>query len=198
MQTSISRITKRNFMKIVLLMFLVFSFSSLAKTSRALMQFDEISNGLSTISLEHLKIHDKKHYTCIDYDNDVDSTEQKIWRISTSNSNVHFIFDNRLSNVGTVELREDAVFSSNGNNISCVNNYRGFPNQTNLLFYEDAVLSSNGNRLLFEILGTNTASPVGDAGGITQRENEFVLRKNSEYTIKVTPFNNDTQVSIIT
>ena len=149
------------------------------------------------IHFEHHEIHEGNHYACQDYDGDVDTGAAKYWLVKTPNTTtrIHLIFKTILSKNGTVEFFENPTITDNGSALTACNNDRNSANTATLLCYYDPTVTDDGTRLNVNVMGTDGTGVAGSSGGNTQREDEFVLKQNEDYIIKVTVENNDTRAS---
>lgn len=156
------------------------------------------NNGyLTTIDIEHHKIHEGEHYVCSDYDNDVDITGPKYWHFkSPATGRIHFIFEIISSKNGLIEFFESPTITGNGTALTCYNNDRNSTSTTTLLAYYDATASADGTKLLSFVVGSDGANPTGARGGSQQRVHEFILKANTSYLIKHTATTDNSRVSM--
>lgn len=162
----------------------------------ALAKYDDLTNFHVGITTEHTQIHDGKHFTCSDYDGEVDITSPKYWHIKTVDCWAHFVFKLRAGLNGTLEVFENPTITDNGTLLPTYNSYRDHPNTALTTVYKDSLQSADGVRLLAQVIGSDGTAPIGRSGGNVKREREIVLKENMSYLIKFTPVTDDTRVSM--
>lgn len=158
----------------------------------------ELDHGYQVvISIEHHKIHDGDHYTSQDYDSEVDIGTPKYWLVvaPSAPNQCHLTAMVRSSKNGLVEIFGDSVVSDNGTPVDIYNNNTTSSNTPSTTFYVDPTVTSDGNRRCVNVMGTDSVSPAGDAGGIGEREHEWIIQDNS-FLIKFTTLTNDNRVSL--
>lgn len=152
---------------------------------------------LTSIGFEHHKIHEGEHYTCSDYDSDVDSTN-KDWLVrAPASGSVHTTFEIEASKNGLVEVYEAPTTSADGTPLTCYNNDRNSSNTPTLLVFKDPTVSGTGTtRLGVLVMGSDGANPVGDRGGKSERGKEVILKVSTDYLLRFTALNDNTRVSM--
>lgn len=157
---------------------------------------DTVSRGIITISTEHDRIHDGNHFTCQDYDEDVDIATPKYWHFKTSATlRDHLVFSLRAVASGVVEFFEEPTLTDDGVGLTCQNNDRESTNTASSNVYENPTVSADGTRLLVNVVGSNAGNAASREGGVTSRAREFILKKSTSYIVKFTTDDNDDQVS---
>jgi len=109
--------------------------------------------------------------------------------------NVHLNFTCRSSLNGLLELYEgpDATATTA---LNIYNMNRGSANVSGVTLFSSATVSTTGSdRLVVNVVGTDGTNPLGDSGGITQREDEIMLKTNTKYLIKYTSLSANNRVS---
>lgn len=160
------------------------------------LEFD--SEYIVNVGVEHHHIHEGLHYTAQDYDASVDISTPKEWLLLTGAAPIyaHLVFIVRASKSGLIELFEGTEASANGAHIDCYNNDRNSTNACQLSFYRDPTVTVAGARLLVNVVGSDSASPVGGSGGAETRDREFILKANSVYMIRFSSQANTNRVSL--
>lgn len=149
------------------------------------------------IDIAHHKIHSGHHFSCQDYDDEVDIAGPKYWHLIAPSSNrVHLTYIVSASLPGLLELYEDPTTSDDGTVLTPYNNDRNSSTTSDLSVFYDPTVSDDGARLCPVVLGSTGTNPVGATGGIIRRESEVILADDTAYLIKFSPFNNDAIVSI--
>lgn len=148
------------------------------------------------IESEHHKIHEGKHFSCQDVDSDVDGV--KYWHIKTPNTatRIHLVFKTILSKNGLVELYKAPNLNTNGIALTMFNDDDNSSNTPEALCYKDPDVNTDGTtRRAVNVIGTDSASPIGASGGLTARSDEIILEQNTSYIIKATALNTNTRIS---
>ncbi len=159
---------------------------------------DSVTGSLHVINVEHGEIHDGVHYVCSDFDAAVAIAVPKIWRVTTPNSSirVHFTFHLSATDGGFIEFLENPTINLAGNALTEFNNDRNSGNIATLTCFDDTTLNADGTTLITEYIGNDT-NPANAQGGIRLRHQEIILKQNEDYVMRFTPFNNNTEVSIL-
>jgi hypothetical protein len=159
---------------------------------------DSIVSALRIIDVEHAEIHAENHYTCGDYDDNVDTGTSKYWHLITPDTaaRIHLTLKVKSSKNGLLEFFENPTTTDNGTSLTCFNSDRNSANTTTLAAYYDPTVSVDGTRIDPEVMGTDGAAPVGDSGGFSIRSNEIVLKQNEQYLVKYTTQTSDNRVSL--
>ena len=160
---------------------------------------DEDCGYLTTIEIEHHKIHKGDHFTCQIYDNEVDIGSPKYMLVRTPNTTerFHYTFNVRSSLNGTIYFFENPATSSTGIELTLYNNDRNSTSLSNLKICEDAVFASDGNdQLLVNVMGSDGLNANGSDGGVLSRSHEFILKQNTDYEIKFDTKSNNNRISI--
>lgn len=159
-------------------------------------------SGEEVITLTHIQyhIHAGDAYIVSDYDDDVDtlSGNEKLWQIMTPNTtarahvgDLEVAADNEI----LVELYENPTINSNGVVLIAYNADRNSTNSSTVNFYKDPDWDYNtGTRLSVGKTGAS-GGPLKTGGTIAGFE--WILKQNEDYIIKVTPSNNNTEVTML-
>lgn len=152
---------------------------------------------LVTMSREHHEIHAGEHYTAQDYDDEVDIGTPKYWLVVAPSApdECHMTATIRSSKNGLVEIFGEPTISSNGTPVDVYNNNTTSSNTAATAFYADPTVTADGNRRCVNVMGTDSASPAGDSGGIGERNHEWIIQ-DGYFLIKYTTQTNDNRVSL--
>ena len=161
-------------------------------------QVDSIVSALRTINVEHAEIHAEDHYFCSASDASVAIAAPKTWRITTPNTStrIHLTFHVVATDGGLVELLENPTLNAAGSALNEYNNDRNSSNTATATCFEDTTTLADGTVLLSEYIGNDT-NPANAEGGILDRHQELILKQNEDYIVRFTPFNNNTEASIL-
>lgn len=145
---------------------------------------DLSTNTVVTIDNTHHEIHDGMHYTFCDL-NTIALASSKYYRIVTPNTSkrIHFSFTVVADGAIEAYLFESPTVTVDGTDVTSLikNNERNSTNVTSITLFEDPTITADGTPLLITILGSG-----GKTGGDSRSENEFVLKQNTVYAVKVT------------
>lgn len=153
---------------------------------------------LPVMTLVNSKVHDGDFYTCVDYDGDVDTGAPKWWVISVpSGADIEY---NSVSEVSAdqgflVQVYEGIATDADGTGLTPRNNDRNSAKASALAFFKDPTNPSGGTIVFNDIVGAN--NPKARFGGTTRNGAAILLRRNTKYGVKVTPLNDNTQVTLV-
>lgn len=103
----------------------------------------------------------------------------------------HFIFSVEAQPGAMVEVFENPTVTVNGSALTAVNNNRRSANTAEMAVFEDPTITVDGTSIFVDRTGT-----IASGGKISIPYNdEFVLKQNTNYQIKVTPLADSTAVS---
>jgi hypothetical protein len=92
------------------------------------------------------------------------------------------------------EFFEDTTVTANGTALSIINYNRDSSTVSVLQIFKDPTVTADGTRIFLWQSGTTIAG--GRIGGNIQHDDEFILKQNALYEIKITPLSNNTTVFI--
>lgn len=150
---------------------------------------------VESIPRDHDKVHTEQFFTLSDFDPDVDVGSPKYWHVATPDSDIRFHVKINLESDtgGLLEFFENPTTGSRGTELTCFNNDRNSSNACSILFYKDPTVSADGTRLQVARIGAGRDKKLG---GVAKSDSEWILKKNEQYLIKVTPDANDAEVTI--
>jgi len=151
-----------------------------------------------TVDIEHHKIHEGKHFTCQIYDNDTDATDSKylLVRAPNTTTRIHYVFNAKSSINGTLFFYKGPTTSSTGTLLTSFNNDGNSTSVASLKIWEDPTVIVDGSQILVNVMGTDSVSPTGDSGGVTDRSKEYILEQNEDYLIEYNSLSNNNRVNI--
>jgi len=152
----------------------------------------KIDEYIVTIDSVHAKLHQGYYYT-YSAQATLNSGEIREILIVTGEYDTHFINNIRGTSEFNVTLYEDSIISSNGILQTTVNRNRPRPKNSTNNIYITPTITNLGFKLL-EAHGGNGQK----TGGETRTENEFILKPNSKYVLRIVSesANNDISYNI--
>jgi len=156
---------------------------------------DVISRDLTEIDAVHRRIHDGVHFESSDLSTGINIATPKRFLIITPNTTTraHLIFDVETQPGSTVEFFEDTTVTANGTALAANNSKRDSATVATLQVFEDPTVTADGTLLFIKRSGTGVAG--GRVVGDVSHDNEFILKQNANYQLKVTVLANNTDVS---
>ena len=152
--------------------------------------YDELSRTQTNIDVEHSAIHNGTHFNYADYQLDNDSGSTIIFTFTTLDNEelTHFLFMACSSLGATLEIYEGSTGVSGGEVIVPRNNNRISLNTSNVSILKDPTITSFGTRAQGFLLGGDRQS------GNIKRENEYVLKPNTTYSMVITSLVNNCNI----
>ena len=152
------------------------------------------------IDIVHHMIHDEKFFSFVVIDVDVDIETPKYIRITTPNTDarIHFTGQVYVTAASLIELYENPTINTAGSPVTIYNNDRNSIVATTATAFEDTTTTApdnDGTRIDAGRAG-GAARPNFRIGGETARRNEWILKQNEDYLIKITPDADNTEVVI--
>lgn len=143
---------------------------------------ESISASFKSIDIQHARIHLQQHYNAND-SAVITSGNNKDYLLITPNTTTrcHFIFSVETDGKATVLLNESAITSANGTGLTAYNNDRNSANVATLSIYEDPTVTGAGTTILPFLVGSSQK-----AGGNNRGEEEFILKQNTKYLLRIT------------
>lgn len=146
-------------------------------------EIDNATNTLQIIEYEHHEIHSGSHFNYCDYSLNEGSGNTIEFVMTTPNTSkwIHLILESYSSEGATIELYEGASGISGGTTITPRNNNRNSSNTSDVTFIKDpTTITSDGTRASGFLAGG------GRTAGFVKRGNEFVLKQNETYLVRIT------------
>lgn len=144
---------------------------------------DASTETLQTISYEHHEIHSGSHYNYCDYSLNEGSGNTIEFVMTTPNTTkwAHLVFQVYSSEGATLELYEGTTGVTGGTAITPRNNNRNSSNVSDITLIKDpTTITDNGTRASGYLAGG------GRTSGVVERGNEFVLKQNTAYLVRIT------------
>ena len=151
---------------------------------------------IRSISNEHAKIHDGKHFF---YGDIVTLAQDAVLNIciqTPASETIHLNY-NMGSTLGTkIEVYEESDITYNGSDIVFENNNRLSTNASPLTNSETGSTINNvGTKLPSTIQLGSSTSPFQGLPGSGERKNELILKRSTSYIIRITSLNNSNVIS---
>lgn len=147
--------------------------------------FDVSTHALTVMDYEHHEIHGGSHYFLADYvtlgDGDVAD-----FCVKTPDSPkwAHLLFGVQTTGEVEINVYEGVTNSGGGATITPMNNNRNSDNTSGLLIKSNCSITALGTKISGQILGV-AGTPVTTGGGNTKREDELILKRNTDYLIRM-------------
>lgn len=156
----------------------------------------DVSRYLTTIDIIHSKIHQGYSFHVGDLTLDVDIASPKTYLIITpdTSARAHIVFVVESEPGVKYQLFEDTTVTANGTALSLINYKRDSSTTPVLQIFKDPTVTADGTQIFIWQSGTTTAG--GKVGGNIAHEDEFILKQNAKYEVKITPLSNNTVVFI--
>lgn len=159
------------------------------------LQQDQTNDQLRVIETVHNRIHAGRAFEVTDVVLGVNTATPKRYLLVTPNTStrIHVIFLFESAPGITIEFFEDTTVTANGTGLDEINHNRTSANVAELATFEDPTVTADGTLLFTFRSGSATGSAV--IGGRVQREDEYVLKQNANYQIKITAISNNTNIT---
>lgn len=159
------------------------------------LQQDQTTLNLRVIETVHNRIHAGREFDVTDVALGINIATPKRYLLVTPNTStrIHVVILIESEPGATVEFFEDTTVTANGTGLSEINHNRTSANVAELAVFEDPTVTADGTILFIFRSGTSTGS--GRVGGRVQREDEYVLKQNANYQIKITSISNSTDIT---
>lgn len=160
-------------------------------------EIDAVEGSLIQIDNVHHAVHDGDHYQACVFDGDVDTGSPKYVRITTPDTTVeqHIIIDVSANGGFLFEFYENPTINAAGNAVTVLNNNRRSTNTSTTLTKEDCTTeapNNDGTLMCGGYSGGEKRKATAEAGSRT----EWILERNEDYIVKVTPDADNTKVMI--
>ena len=157
---------------------------------------DSITHSLVTIRTVHHQIHKGESFRVSNVSTGINIVGPKKYLLITPDTSIRIhIFSTVNTQPGAlVEIFEDTTVSNNGSALSIFNANRNSGNAPLLLVYEDPTITLDGTLIFANQEGSDTSG--GKVGAELGHDEEFILKQNAIYEIKVTTLANNTAVSL--
>jgi hypothetical protein len=152
------------------------------------------------LDMEYHKVHTQKHFTGSDYDSDVDVLTPKYWHIKSPNTDMraHLVFNVYAGLPVLFEVYKNPTIAEAGDGTPFVfqNNDLSVANGAQTTLFADPTITEDGTRIFVRVIGSTGVTPIGAQGGKIKRDVGFIMAQNQSILFKVTPYADNTPVSI--
>lgn len=164
---------------------------SLLDLTGRILEFDNLGKYLVFLESEHHHIHDGIHYEICDYALAVANAATIDFRIVTPDTAEwdHLLFEVTGSSGITLDIYESPTDVTVGAAVIPVNNNRNSLNTANMLVFLGPTVTVTGTKLIGFVGGANQRA------GIVDRENENILKRNTEYLFRITSLGANNNIS---
>ncbi len=145
------------------------------------------SNFIIVNTIEHSRIHEGKHFYAYRNELGVGMGTNRDFLLITPNTStrIHLFFDINSTKIFSYYLYEGTTVSANGTAMTALNNERNSANAASLLVYRAPTITTVGT----ELLSNNT-----NALRTFSRDEEFVLKQNTLYLLRLTSNDNNNNI----
>ena len=151
---------------------------------------DASTHSLQVLSYEHHEIHAGSHFNYCDYalNQATDVVIDHVITTPNTDKLVHLVFSAKSTQGATLEIYEGATGISGGDAITPRNNNRSSSNASIVTLLQNPTITNDGTRAAGFVLG--------DRGqvGIADRDQEYVLAKNTSYLARITSLANSNNI----
>jgi len=142
---------------------------------------DDLTGSLETIDYAHHEIHEGNHYF-ISHLHTITSNKSILIRNNQSDKTIHLIYSLASNAEADIKLYEAVNITSSGTQWNISNNNRNYPDNDSVLYVSDGTVTFTGGEILLnDFVGANKNS------GSISRENELILKNNTDYVFVVDP-----------
>ena len=142
---------------------------------------ETISGGFKSIDIPHARIHLSQHYTASDAATVNATTKNYLVITPDTTTRCHFTYSIEGDGKATIVFNETGTVSANGTQITAYNNDRNSANAATLLVYKDPTVTGAGTTIENDLLGSGKKT-----GGENRNEEEFILKQNTKYLLRLT------------
>lgn len=160
---------------------------------------DFVSRCLLVMPHEHHKTHEGKHYTVQKYFDSVDSGSKVVIRFKTPESTyTHMVFSGYATAGALIEVFEDSTRTNDdGNALTIQNRHR---ESTNTSDFQQVCHTpggvENGTIMVPKQKMGTSGNPNATAPGENRDANEYILKRDTVYSIEVESEANGTDINI--
>jgi len=158
------------------------------------LSFDRYSSSLGAIESEHKHIHEGNHFFIADFDTGLSDGDTIEFVVTTPNSNksTHMTFFIEGTDGVQMEIYEGASGITGGTAQTPLNSNRNSSTSSSLTIVKNPTSISNYGTKIFGM-----RSGQNKEAGITERNWELILKKNTTYVYKITSNGNSNNISYI-
>ena len=158
-------------------------------------EVDETTETLIKIDSEHHEIHEGDHYFITGFQN-IDTDAEIVFGVKTSDSESSGHITTLINGTSEIEvyIYEDAVFTG-GTPVIPINNNRNSLKTSGSLIVIAPTVTDVGTLLSSQSSGKAGVNPKSSVGGITSRQNEIILKRDTYYIFKTISKDDDNIIS---
>ena len=166
-------------------------------TSVVPVKIDQSTRAMTGIDYSHHEIHSGSHFHISYCDDDLDSAQNADLLIVTPDTTKWSHFTYRVTSTLDVYafLAEDATTSNDGTGLTEWNSNRNSGTAATATVTHTPTVTGTGNAIWQSYFGLSTGAFVRE-GGESRNDEEFILKRNAKYLLRVTSGTNDNQVCI--
>jgi hypothetical protein len=156
----------------------------------------------SSIDLSHERIHEGNHFYVRKVITGLNAGVAKNFliippseaEVSSDTVLIHIIYGVFANPGADIAFFEGSTVSSNGTEITPINNNRASDTTSVTKVFEDPVITSVGTQISEDRAGT--PADLGMGGRLNRDEDEIILRPGTNYIFRVTPLADNTDIRI--
>ena len=143
---------------------------------------DAVSGKLVTIAYEHLRIHEGNTFTVLEV-TDLGQAGVRNLYIVTPDTNkwAHLVWEIEHEKETSIQFYMDSTYSNIGTEITPFNRNGNSPNIATTKVYHTPTITDVGT-----LIGIIQQGDGKKAGGSDRQSNEFILKRNTVYLVKIT------------
>jgi len=160
-------------------------------------EIDAIALGAVSIDTIHDRIHSGLNFLISDRATPVDIATPKRYLIKTPNTSLraHLVFNIHTEPGSRVQFFEGTTVTANGAVLTPQNNNRNSTNTSQISVFANPTVTGDGTSLFDKEAGTAALGATRGVGLELSHVDEFILKQNTNYEIKITSLSNNTVAS---
>jgi len=160
--------------------------------------YDDYVDCNGVIEAEHKQIHLGRHFFICGFETE-NNNGTIIFIVVTPNSDIytHMTFEIQGTSQTEIYIYEGSTYNpATGTAGTPLNNNRNSTTTSSLTVVKDPTITADGTLLFSQSKGLGGATPnAADSEGITRREREIILKKNTVYQFKIVSKDNTNIIS---
>lgn len=153
------------------------------------------------IDIAHQRIHEGNHFFIHRIATGINMANPKYFMIipppvqpNGSVIEMHIIFELMTDIGGTLEFFENPTVTSNGTELTIINNNRRSSTLSLCQIFENSIVTNDGTSLFAERAGTTTSG--AELGEFERNDEEIILNQADTYILKFTPLANGANITM--
>ena len=143
---------------------------------------DAATRAIATIEWEHYQIHEGKTFTVLEVTDLGNGAVRDILGVTPDTTEwAHLVWEIEHELETSIQFYQDTTYSDNGTAISSINRNGNSTNIATTLVYHSPTITNVGT-----LIGTIQQGSGKKAGGSDRLANEFILKQNTAYLIRIT------------